>query len=93
YFLAQNQNELAQSQARDLALKEYSAGGGFLPTRKCVTFSSDGKYCSEWKTDTPGAIIARTAGDALGAKLEQYLDPALGKIGEGNEPVTTEAET
>jgi hypothetical protein len=93
YTLAQREQNLAKDKAEDLALKEYSAGGGFLPTRKCVTFTPDKKTCLDWQTDTPGQIIAKTSADALGAKLQEYLDPALGKIGNGNEPITTDIGT
>jgi len=93
YLLTQNKLTVAENRAEDLALREYQAGGGFLPTSNCVAYTSDGKYCINKQIETPGQIIARTAGEALSTKLQQYLDPALGKIGLDNEPLPNEAET
>lgn len=86
YSLTKNKLDIERQRAEELAIKEYEAGGGFLPVRKCVVYTQDGRYCRVWETDTPGQIIKETASDALGSKLEQYLDPALGKIADGNEP-------
>lgn len=93
YLLAQNTLNLAKNEAAKLALEEYSAGSGFLPTRKCAVYTSDGKYCSHWETDTPGQIVLKAAGDAIATNLETYLHPELGQVGNGNEPTTNEVQT
>lgn len=90
YMYAKEALESSEEVSKQVAMAEYNAGNGFLPVRDCLIYSSDGKSCSVWKTITPGSVIAKTANEALGTKLEQYLHPELGQVGEGNEPLVTD---
>jgi hypothetical protein len=93
YFLTQQKMNQAKERSTNLALEEYSTGGGFLPSRKCVEYTLDGKFCNKWITETPGQIINQTTGAAMNSRLQQYLNPTMGTIGGDNGPNTGELET
>jgi len=93
YTQARNSLDAQKSRRESLALEEYRTGGGFLPIRTCITYTTDGKYCRVWKTITPGQAIAQTSGDALSARLNEYENPEIGQVGNGNEPTTNDVQT
>src|SRR5680860_342996 len=88
YLNAQKELGRLTNQKVAVAQKEYETNGGFLPIRNCISRTLDGKYCRIWKTTTPGQLIQQSIKDAIATKLQQYLDPAFGKINGINNPTT-----
>lgn len=93
YLHAKEELSRVQSETVAAAMDEYQAGGGFLPVRVCLEPTADGNYCRVWKTITPGRTVAQSVSDALKARLDEYIHPELGQIGDGNEPSAYEIET
>jgi hypothetical protein len=78
---------------REVALNEYMSGNGYLPVRKCALPTVDNKFCLLWENVTPGTAINQITGGALNARLDEYINPEIGQVGEGNEPSINEAES
>jgi len=93
YMIAQEGENQEIASRIGAAMSEYSAGGGILPIRKCAKPTADGKSCDEWETVTPGSVVAQSTGDALAARLNEYENPAIGQVGNGNEPTTNDVQT
>ena len=93
FMLMQSEKDMAENRAEELALREYSAGGGFLPTRKCVEYTADEKFCIKWETETPGGIVSQSAGRAVNAKLDEFLNPEIGTVNEEDGPTADEVKT
>lgn len=82
-----------QEKARQLATNDLIANQGYLPTRECKEFTSDGQTCKRWEIQTPAIQIKESVAKALASRVDQYLDPKQGFISEGNQPSVEEVRT
>lgn len=93
YLHAQADRQYLMNNARSVALNEYQSGNGFLPVRICIVYTTDGKGCRVWKNITPGTAISQINSGALNARLDEYISPAVGQVGAGNEPTANEGQS
>lgn len=88
--LGQTVKNTVETKAVDQAKEEIQTSNGFLPVRVCEEFTANGQACKRWKTTTPAIEIKDSVTKALATRVDQYLDPKLGAITEGNQPSVEE---
>jgi hypothetical protein len=78
-----------QNQAAGLALSEYEAGNGYLPTRTCT--EKVGNTCFKWETGTPASANKVVADNWIATRQNQYLQAKnKDEVTAGNEPQVSE---